>query len=51
MLKGLNWGDIIAWSGIALSIGAAIGYAFAKDIRHALYFTFGAAITITVIWR
>lgn len=51
MLKGINWGDCIAWAGIALSIGAAIGYALAKDIRHALYFAFGAAITITVVWR
>jgi hypothetical protein len=47
----MNWGQIISWAGVALSIGAAIGYAFAKDARHALYFAFAAAITITVIWR
>lgn len=50
-LHGLNWGQIVAWSGVILSVGAAIGYAFAKDIRHALYFGFAAAITICVIWR
>jgi hypothetical protein len=47
----VNWGQIIAWTGVVLNIGAALGYAFAKDTRHALYFAFAAAITITVIWR
>ena len=42
-----------AWAivaGIALSTGAAIGYACAKDWRNALYFAFAAMITTTVIW-
>jgi len=50
-IHNLNWGQIIAWAGILLSIGAAIGYAFARDWRHFLYFTFAAAITICVVWR
>ena len=51
ILHSLNYGQIIAWSGIALSIGAAIGYAFARDWRHALYFAFAASIAIVVIWK
>jgi hypothetical protein len=49
-LHGVNWGQINAWAGIALSTGAAIGYACAKDWRNALYFAFAAMITTTVIW-
>lgn len=50
-MRNLNYGQIIAWSGVIQSACAAIGYAFAKDIRHALYFLFAAAITLVVIWR
>jgi hypothetical protein len=49
-MHGVNWGQINAWAGIALSTGAAIGYAFARDWRNALYFFFAACITTTVIW-
>jgi hypothetical protein len=51
MLHDINWGNVIAWSGVIQSTGAAIGYAFAKDYRHALYFLFAAAITLVVIWK
>lgn len=51
MLSGVNWGNVIGWMGVVQCVGAAIGYAFAKDIRHALYYVFAAAITVTVIWR
>jgi hypothetical protein len=51
MLSGVNWGNVVAWAGAFLSLGSAIGYAFAKDYRRALYFAFAFAITITVIWR
>ena len=47
----INWGQIVAWAGAFLSLGAAIGYTFAKDWRHALYFLFAAAITIVVIYK
>lgn len=47
----VNWGQIIAWAGVTLSVGAAIGYAFARDYRHALYFALGAAITVVAMWR
>lgn len=50
-LHGVNWGVVIGWSGVIQSAGAAIGYAFAKDFRHALYFAFAAGITVCVIWR
>ena len=50
-LPHLNWGQIIAWAGALLSLGAAIGYAFAKDWRHALYFLFAGCITIVVIYK
>jgi hypothetical protein len=48
-LHGYNWGIIIAWAGIILSVGSAIGYACVKDWRHALYFAFAAGITTCVI--
>jgi hypothetical protein len=47
----INWGQVIAWAGALLSLGAAIGYAVAKDWRHALYFFFAFCITVCVIWR
>jgi hypothetical protein len=50
-MHNLNWGQIVAVLGILLSVGVAIGYAVAKDWRHALYFAFAAAITICVIWK
>ena len=51
MFHGINWGNIGAWAGIALSAVSAIGYAFAGDIRRALYFFFAVCITAVVIWR
>lgn len=50
-LHSINWGVVIGWSGVIQSAGAAIGYAFARDYRHALYFLFAACITLVVIWR
>lgn len=46
----VNLGEVGAWAGIALGVVSAIGYAFAHDYRRALYFSFGVAITLTVIW-
>lgn len=45
-----NWGKVLAWSGVIQSAGAAIGFAYAKDPRRALYFLFAAAITATQAW-
>ena len=50
-LHGLNWGIIIGWMGVIQCAGAAIGYACARDTRHALYYLFAGAITVVVIWR
>lgn len=47
----MNWGLVFGWGGALWSLGAAIGYAFAKDAQHALYFFFSFCITLTVIWR
>lgn len=47
----MNWGTVIAWGGAFWSLAAAVGYAFAKDWRHALYFLFAFCITVVVIWR
>ena len=47
----VNWGNVGAWAGITLGLISAIGYAFAHDYRRALYFTLGAAITMTVVWK
>jgi TPP-dependent pyruvate/acetoin dehydrogenase alpha subunit len=51
MFHGINWGTVGSWAGIGLGVISAVGYAFAHDYRRALYFTFGVAITLTVIWR
>jgi len=47
----MNWGTRLAWAGIILSLGAAIGYAIVKDYRRALYYFFAACITATVAWQ
>lgn len=47
----MNYGNVIAWVGAALSLGASIGYFAAKDYRNALYFLFAFCITATVIWK
>ena len=47
----MNWGNFVGWGGAIFSLGAAIGYAFAKDVRHALYFFFAFCITATVVWK
>lgn len=50
-LNGVNWGVVGGWAGAVLSLISAIGYAYAKDWRHALYFFFAFCITVCVIWR
>ena len=50
MLSGVNWGNVASWGGVLFSLASAIGYAFARDWRNALYFFFAACITTTVIW-
>ena len=40
-----------AWAGAGLALTSAIGYAFAKDWRRALYFFFGACITVVAMWK
>ena len=50
-MSGVNWGVVGGWAGALLSLGSAIGYAFQRDWRHALYFAFAFAITVVVIWR
>ena len=49
--KTIAWGKTITWAGIALGIGASIGYLLAGDHRRALYFFLGACITATVAWE
>jgi hypothetical protein len=47
----MNWGQVGAWAGASLCIFSSIGYAFAGDLRRALYYLFAFAITVVVIWR
>lgn len=47
----MNPGRLIAFAIISLSLLSAIGYAITGDIRRSLYFLFGAAINLTVVWR
>ncbi len=47
----MNWGNVIAWAGALLSLGSAVGYAFAHNWQKALYFLFAFCITVTVIWK
>ena len=47
----MNWGQVIAWAGALLSLGASVGYFVAKDYRKALYFFFAFCITVTVIYK
>jgi hypothetical protein len=51
MSQGINWGYVLGWAGVVQCGLACIGYAFAKDVRHALYYLFAGAITVVVIWR
>lgn len=46
----MNWGRILAWSTVALSVGASVGYLVIKDYRRALYYFFAACITATISW-
>jgi len=46
-----NWGQVSAWAGIALSIASSIGYAISGDWRRSLYYLFGTAITLTMVWQ
>ena len=50
-MSGVNWGQLGAWAGAFLSLFSAIGYAFQRDWRHALYFAFAFGITVVVIWK
>ena len=47
----MNWGFYIGCFSVFQCVACAVGYACARDVRHALYFTFAAAITLNVIWR
>lgn len=51
MFHGINWGVVGGWAGALLSLASAVGYAFQRDWRNALYFGFACAITVVVIWR
>ena len=46
----MNWGTYISWAGALLSLGASIGYLFARDYRRAAYFFFGFCITAVIAW-
>jgi hypothetical protein len=50
-MQTVNWGVVLGWAGVVQCTLACIGYALAKDMRHALYYLFAAAITVCVIWR
>lgn len=44
----MNAGKILAITMIVLSISAAIGYALARDYRHAIYWAAAAVLTSCV---
>lgn len=46
-----NWGEIGGWAGAILALASAVGYAFAHDLRRALYYLFAFGIGVVVIWR
>jgi len=46
----MNWGFYIGCFSVLQCAACSVGYAAARDWRHALYFLFAAAITATVIW-
>lgn len=46
----INWGKILAITGILLNIGSAIGYCLVKDYRRATYYTAAAILTTTVVF-
>jgi len=46
----MNWGFYIGVFSVFQCAACSIGYAFARDWRHSLYFAFAGAITVTVIW-
>lgn len=43
-----NIGKYLAFANMALSLGASIGYAFAKDPRHAIYWASAFVLTGSV---
>ncbi len=43
-----NWGMRLAVTMIVLSVGASIGYAAARDWRHAIYWILAAGLTACV---
>lgn len=44
----MNYGKVLAWSIVVLSLGASIGYLLVHDYRRSLYYFFAAAITSTI---
>jgi hypothetical protein len=44
----MNWGKILAYTQVVLSVGASIGYFKAGNIRMGLYWFFAAGITSSV---
>ena len=47
-MTNLNWGKMVAWGMVLLSLCASVGYLCAGDMRRALYWLFAACITATV---
>lgn len=46
----VNWGKILAITGILLNVGSAIGYCLVKDYRRATYYAAAAILTTTVVF-
>lgn len=46
----MNYGKLLAYTSVALCLGASIGYALQKDWRRSLYYFFAACITVTVTY-
>lgn len=46
----MNLGRALATANVLLSVGACLGYLYARDWKHALYWFFAAGITATVTY-
>jgi hypothetical protein len=46
----MNYGKVLAYTQVVLSIFASVGYALARDDRRALYWLFAAGIALCVTW-
>ena len=44
----MNYGKLLAWVSVGLSIGAAVGYGFAGDWRRVAYWISAAVLTTSV---